>query len=144
MQTQRTKRNVLPPGYTAVVINDRTIYYYPDAEVKVGTILAPFLWRTQFMSYSALLHLLRMARSIMTEQGERPHRLRFINNILDYFRGFNGREDLKIRNRLIATICNMVLTSEGLGKLPEEIIKYHDVHEEGKITGFTPKREGGF
>lgn len=139
------KRFSIMQGTTSLVINERTHYNYRSEDIKVGTMLMPFLWRTQFMSYSALLHMLRMARALYTEMiSDKPNKVKYINNVIDYYRELDGEADPKIHQRLVATICNIVLGSEGLGKLPEELRKYNDFHEEGKITGFTPKREGGF
>ena len=132
---------------TGILINGHyTVIYKKD--LAIGDVLTPFLPRLPYMSYTALLHLLRTSRSLLRELDMDRRKSKMIDDMLDYFRGWIGdRQERTMHARLVKAICNIVLGSEGLGQLPEERRNQYDPEEAraiGKITGFAQKSTSGF
>ena len=124
-------------------INKTTINYF-DMKLNMGEVMKPFMPRLQYMSFHGLLHLLRTSRSLIRELYGEDKRMKTIDGMIDHFRSQQEWNEAKARERMITTICNMILRSEGLGTLQGENTFDPDAKAIGRITGFSPKRSGGF
>lgn len=116
-----------------------------EKQVSVGLLLMPFLPNLQYMSASAMLHMLSMTARMLGEMGLATRQVNNLNKMIDRYKEQTDpvteeplvlTEDKAFRTRLMDVICEFVMRAEGHGRLHGFAYVKTDNVEGGKtVTG---------